>query len=571
MNKHKIAVIKFGSSVLTAVADIPAAIHETYQYLREGYKVLVVISAIGHTTDELVNLNSQIFNDPKIVPQPRAYAELLSAGETIAAALFTIALDHAGVPALKLDHRCLQTVGSVTDAQPQQFDKEKITQLFNQYAVLVMPGFIGCNVADAITLLGRGGSDFSAVFAAWSLKAERCILYKNTDGIFDQDPEAENVVARRYQTLSYTDCLKIPYPVVQHKALQFAQEKNFAFVVKALGSSQGTYIGNVTALAEKQNTNRKLKIILLGLGTVGFGVYRNLLASSDRFEIVGIGIKNPVKHAHHEIPSQIISNNIDEILSRECDVVVELIGEPALSQQLIIDALRKRRHVVTANKCLIAEKGAYLSELAAEQGVKLFYSAAVAGAVPVLETVAALKKINDKQVIKSITGILNGTCNFILDKVSQGETFVAAIKLAQTAGFAEADPSLDINGLDAAQKLTIISRWAFNQKLEKLDVCGIEHLDEKTVQTAAKNDQVVKLVAHCTWDQHGVQASVKPVFLPRMHRLASVSGENNCILIQTLQDEIIELHGKGAGRWPTAEAVYADLLDLSHQALGGQR
>ena len=553
------AVIKLGSSVLATDAEITQAVHEVYRYLRNGYKVLVVISAIGNTTDKLEARAKQLINDSTVEPDHHAFAELLATGETIAASLFAIALNNAGIPAKKLNHDCLQTVGPVLDAEPHKLRKNRILKLFEQYPVLVLPGFIGLSKEKSVTLLGRGGSDFTAVYVAWSLAADECVLYKDTNGIYTQDPEKYGYTVLRYKMLSYADCLKISYAVIQHKAIKFAQERHFNFTVKKLNCQDGTLIGGESTLYPHSSrlTQSKLKVALFGLGTVGYGLYQNLLATSEHFEIIGIGVKNLNKHL--DIPSTLISDDYQTILARDCDIVIELIGDPLIAERLITQALAQGRHVVTANKFLLAEKGLQLNQFANAHGVKLLYSAAVAGSVPILETLACLAKKN----IKSITGILNGTCNYILEKVSLGESLTDAIQAAQTAGFAEADPTLDISGIDAAQKLTIIARHAFGKELKHFEIQGIQDIDATLVAEHAKNNQIIKLLAHVKYDQGILHASVKPQAIPNTDFLAKIDGANNAILIETAEGEYFHIHGKGAGRWPTAEAVYADLLDLA--------
>ncbi len=562
-NELNLVVIKFGSSILSSISEIPKAVHEVYQYLRQGYKVLVIVSAIGNTTDELINATQQLLDDPHAGPPSHIFAELLATGEVAAASFFSVALDKAGIQSGKLNHLCLKTCGPTLDAEPYDLQCEHILNLFEQYPVLVLPGFTGCAQDSSITLLGRVGSDLTAIFAAWRLNAKQCILYKDTHGIYDRDPNAYGKEANPYKTITYEDCLKLASSVIQHKALKFAQAENFTFTVKALAHADGTLVGAKQSRLLNETTNPpKIKVSLLGLGTVGWGVYKHLSAANQFFDIVGIGVKDCSKHQHHPIPKELISDDLGEIISRECDVVVELIGGTELSAQLINEALKQKKHVITANKALIAEKGLHLSQLASYHNVKLSYSAAVAGAVPILETLKHLQKNQPKNYVKSITGILNGTCNFILDKIREGKSFSDAIKLAQIVGIAEHDPSLDISGQDAAQKIIIISRLAFGREPDVINVQGIQTLQEKFIRDEAAKGNLVRLIASCTVEQDNIHAEIKPISLHKMHPLASVPAANNAITIQTIQDEIIQLNGKGAGRWPTAQAVYADLLEL---------
>ncbi len=567
---QNLVVVKFGSSVLSKVEAIPDAIHAVYQHLRNGYKVLAVVSAIGNTTDNLVKETRKLMGEENLTLPPQEYATLLATGEISAASLFTIGLDRAGIKAKKLDHRCLKTQGSILNADPAGLDTTLIQQLFENYSVLVIPGFIGCDATSEVTLLGRGGSDYTALFAGWVLNAKKCIIYKDTAGIFDQDPNEYAPGAKRFECITFDDCLKTSYEVIQHKAVKFAQNKNFQFIVKSLTHINQTLVGEEASLlaTSVQQPPRRLKVVLLGLGTVGLGVYKHLAANKQLFDVVGVVVKNIAKHQHHDAPPGLVSDNLNEIMLRECDVVIELIGGVERPAQLITLALQHKRHVVTANKALIAAHGLDLSQLADENNVRLYYSAAVAGAVPILEILKSIQHQNPQVAIQSVTGILNGTCNFVLEKIKEGKTFSDAISVAQSHGFAEADPSFDIEGLDAAQKATIISRFAFGRDPDTIAVQGIQDVCEKNLRAQHSLGNNIKLVASCVLNNGKIHADIRPIALHFEHPLAGVPGANNAILIETLDDQVIHLHGKGAGRWPTAEAVFADLLDLSfsHQA-----
>lgn len=556
-----IAVLKFGSSILSDLTAIPAAVNEVYHYLRKGFKIIVVVSAIGNRTNELEDSVKCLLSDSASEPEPKAFAELLSTGERTAASLFSIALDNAGIPVYQFNQPCILTKGFLLDADPILLRAE-IRHLFSQHSVLVMPGFIGVNEKNELTLLGRGGSDYSAIFSAWAVNAKACVLYKDTNGIFVPGSNDNVLSQKKYKTISYQDCLDIPYPVIQHKALAFAQKEKINITVKALASKQGTLISEKkSALYEKQiHHRRKLKVILLGLGTVGYGTYCHLIKANHLFDVVGILVKNRMKHQHHPISKELLSDNIEELLKRECDVVVELIGELESSTYCITKAIQQKCHVVTANKLLLATKGLQLHALAKKNNVTLRYSAAVAGSIPILEIITHIKKGKPPQYIKSVTGILNGTSNFILEKMHQGETLERAIHLAQSAGYAESDPTFDISGQDAAHKLTIISRLAFLRKPNHLSIQGIEALSSEIIREQSPN--ITKLIATCSFEEDNLIASVKPIAILPSHPFASVTGAENCILIKTMDDKQIQLRGKGAGRWPTSEAVFADLLDI---------
>jgi homoserine dehydrogenase len=562
--KHEIIVLKFGHSILGHKNDIPKLVSEAYLYLRNGFRVLVVVSAIGKNTDQLKKLSQQVYIEQQDEPQKEAYATLLSTGEISSAALTVIGFNQAGIPAYKLNHSYLVTDSNILDANPLALDTTSILNLFDEYSVLVLPGFIGCDVAQKTTLLGRGGSDLTAIFCAKQLNAKNCILYKDSGGIIHNidAPQSQQTL---YKQISYTDCLNIPYPVIQHKALQYAKIHNVEILIKGINTPTTTIINNQTlqGVVPKQ-TVKKHRVLLLGLGTVGLGTFYNLLRNSELFEIVGVGVRDLNKY--NALNSNLISTNLTDLLNRDYDILVELIGGTQ-SEPLITHALRNKKAVVTANKLLIATKWNNLVEVAKQNAVTLKYSAAVAGAIPILEVLENLAKDQPCQIVNSVYGIINGTCNFLLEQITTGLEFEAAVKLAQKLGYAEADPSFDIDGLDAAHKITIISRVAFGREPDYIEVEGINNAGER-IKQATKRGNVVKLIASVTINNNVVTAQVKLTELSKHDLLAKVTEANNCLVVNVKNSQTpIVLHGKGAGRIPTALAVYSDLLDIATQTI----
>ena len=556
IDSHKIIVLKFGHSILKSEADIPQVIAETYLYLRQQYKILVVVSALGNTTNELSEQIKNIFPDGMSDAPVESLANLLGSGEIISSNLVTIGFNQAGIHAYNLTHEVIKTNGDILDAVPIWLDTNKINQLFNSYDVLVLPGFIGVNENKQTTLLGRGGSDFSAIFIAQNLATGSCILYKDSSGIVD-DINLSLEEQRVYSQVSYNHCLRISNQVIQHKALEYARDHKQTLIVKNIYSSNQSVINGLEEFTfNSRQELKKTKIVLLGLGTVGLGVFHKLLKNNRFFEIVGIGVKNLDKHQHHGIDNEILSNDVNEILSRDYDVLIELVGG-IQAKDFIINALQNKKHVVTANKLVIAEFFDELHSIAIENNVSLKYSAAVAGVVPVLEMITNLRKKN--VTITEISGILNGTSNFILNNVDKGVLLKDAIKIAQDKGYAESDPTLDINGMDALHKIKIISFLAFSQKPDKILVEGLEQLENFPENKAL----VTKLIATSKIIEGKLIVQVQLGQLDPKNILAAVTDANNCVIIKTNDNKELILQGRGAGRWPTAIAVYADILDLS--------
>lgn len=553
---HKIVVLKFGHSILKDETDISVVIAEAYLYLRAQYKIFLVVSALGNTTNELLDHVKNIFPDGIIDAPNRSRAELLASGEIISSNLVSIGFNQAGIKSYNLNQSVLKTTGDILDSDPISLDVASVNQLFDSYDVLVLPGFIGVNSDNQVTLLGRGGSDFSAVFAAHNLSAEKCVLYKDSNGIVDDITLVEEQ-QKIYSHVTYEYCLALPYPVVQHKALKYACDHQEQIIIKNIYSQSQSIVSSKKEYdLDYIKPIKKTRVVILGLGTVGLGVFHKLLKNSKFFEVVGIAVKNLNKHDKHGINAGILSTDTHEILSRDYDILIELVGG-TIAKEFILTALKRQKHVVTANKLVVAEAWDELHTVAKENKVSLKYSAAVAGVIPVLETIINLRK-NDI-VIAEVSGILNGTSNFILGNIDKGFAINDAIKDAQKQGYAESDPTLDINGMDALYKINIISRLSFDREPYSVSVQGLEEI----ANLKKDNNKSTKLVATSKIIDNKVVASVQLLQLDKFHKFSNVLDANNCVIIKTKDGQEFVLEGRGAGRWPTAVAVYADILDLN--------
>jgi homoserine dehydrogenase len=236
-----ITVLKFGGSVLAREHDLARAVHEVYRWVREGQRVVAVVSALGRTTDRL--LAQAHHYGPE--PDAAALAALVATGEQTSAALLGLALDRAGVPAEVLDAARigLRTSGPVRDAEPVGVNSGVIVAALERVPVVVVPGFLGRDEQGRTTLLGRGGSDFSALFLAHALGAERCRLVKDVAGLYEHDPARPGPLARVYRELSWDDCLRLDGRIVQHKAVRWARERGVGFEVASLNGTRATVVG----------------------------------------------------------------------------------------------------------------------------------------------------------------------------------------------------------------------------------------------------------------------------------------------------------------------------------------
>jgi homoserine dehydrogenase len=549
----KITVLKFGSSTLRTESDLPRAVHEIYRHWRRGSQVLVVVSAIGSSTDDLLERAELLTSEP----HPRFLAGLLATGEATSASLLGVALHRAGLPVCVLSPAQigLRTAGETLDAEPVAVNDEKLREQLRS-SIVVVSGFVGVDETDHPTLLGRGGSDLTALFLAHKLEAD-AILIKDVDGLYETDPNGLEFPARRFSSANWRTAIRVGDRVVQDKAIRFAKEQEVSFSITAAGSKFATLIdGGPDKFAAETTDPRPLSVVLLGCGTVGGGVFQALSSLPHAFEIVGVADRNRSKAEALGVPESLFTTDPIVAIERDCDVVIELFGGVRPTGGLIEHALKLGRNVVTANKALLADAIDRLELLAKQNNVTIGFSAAVGGVLPALETVSRIDGL------RSFSGIVNGTCNFICDELSKGVEFADAVRAAQVAGFAEADPTLDISGTDAAQKLSLLVRAAFGVEPSMDPVEGITDLDPDRVNEARSRGNVFRLVAECRKTKDGITGSVRPVEIPESHPLALVKGSENRLLIETDGGSNETISGRGAGRWPTTEAVVADLFDL---------
>lgn len=308
------------------------------------------------------------------------------------------------------------------------------------------------------------------------------------------------------------------------------------------------------------------KVAIMGYGVVGSGLIELIDKNREDNEkneviITSILVRNKEKHiasSHNEV----ITDNVEELFSVESDVVIEVMGGLHPAYDYVKRALTLGKHVITANKDLIATFGYELFQLAKENNVSLKFEAAVAGGIPIIKPLTESLYGNG---INSIQAILNGTTNFILTKMDkEGLSYEEALKEAQELGFAEANPESDVMGYDSARKLAILSSLAFDQKFQWSDISieGITNIDENDFKYANKLKCKIKLVAESFKCKRGIYTSVKPILVDEQSILAKINNEVNVVILNG--DEIGELLfvGKGAGKLPTGSAVYSDLNDI---------
>jgi homoserine dehydrogenase len=558
--QQELTVLKFGGSVLRDEADLRTAVHEVYRWLRRGGKVIAVVSAFDGTTDRLIRQGQAVTPETDPVATPL----LLATGELTTASLVVLALRRAGIPATALNPASagLRTDGVGVDANPLSIDHAAIRRELETHSVVVVPGFVGVDERQQFTLLGRGGSDLTALFIASELGATRCRLIKDVDGLYEHDPALAEPPPRRFESISWDAALQLDEGIVQHKGLRFARARGLCFEVGAFNRDQATRVGACeTRFAPLRAAQEPLRVVLLGLGTVGLGVYESLRALPEWFSVVAVGCRDRGKALGAGVPESIVCTDLVEAISQEADVVVELIGGLRPAAKLIDAALRLGRNVVTANKAVIAAEGARLEAVADECGSRLRYSAAVGGSVPVLEFA---RVISERAGVRRVEGVLNGTSNYVLNQVRAGSPFAEAVRAAQRAGFAEADPTRDLSGVDAAEKLVVIALTAIGVELDVADITREELSEAALARCDAAGGSVVRQIAwlECS-DAGDVRAGVDLRRVGQGDPFHDLPAATNRVRVQTRAGEWYTLTGAGAGRWPTSESVIADLLDLA--------
>ncbi len=325
---------------------------------------------------------------------------------------------------------------------------------------------------------------------------------------------------------------------------------------------------------------KQINIGILGLGTVGTGIAKMLLENADLIT-ARLGARLVLKKAadidlekdrgirfDHGV---LTADALSVINDPEIDIVLEMIGGETIAKEFIVQAINNGKHIVTANKALLASSGNDLFQLAAKKGVTIAFEPSVGGCMPIIKTIRESLAGNR---IGSVSGILNGTCNYILSKITnEGVSFEDALAEAQKEGFAEADPTLDIEGLDTAHKLAIISAIAFGTKINLKDIY-VEGISRVTAMDIAFADQCgyrIKLLAITKQNGDAVEARIHPTMIPFTNPLSNVNGSLNAVTLTGDAVGEMMLYGHGAGMMPTASAAVSDIMDIARDMLFGAR
>jgi homoserine dehydrogenase len=322
-----------------------------------------------------------------------------------------------------------------------------------------------------------------------------------------------------------------------------------------------------------------LKIALLGCGVVGSQVARLLTEQATDLaarvgaplELAGIAVRRLPARRPGIDPALLTTDAVGLATRPDVDIVVEVIGGIEPARSLLLAAMKNGKSAVTANKALLAEHGEEIHGASREHGADLYYEASVAGAIPLLRP---LRESLAGDTVHRVLGIVNGTTNFILDRMdSSGADFTDALEEAQTLGYAEADPTADIEGFDAAAKAAILAGLAFHTRVTAADVHreGITEVTAADIASARLLGRIVKLLAIAERSGDGVAVRVHPAMIPRSHPLAAVAGAYNAVFVEAASAGQLMFYGAGAGGTPTASAVLGDIVAVARNRLAGTR
>ncbi len=547
-----VIVLNFGHSVLRSLEDYTQAASEIYRHYRAGNNVVAVTSAQGDQTDVLMAEARRVGPEGIAKNLP----ELIQLGERKSAALLSLALERIGAPAFVRQARDLGLTakGPHTEAELVDMDVDQLKLDLKNHDVVVMPGYVGIGDNDRPSLLGDGGADLTALFVAHKLGAQ-ALLLKDVDGVYEADPNISDSTPERYEQISWAEARKRADVLVSPKALKFAEDHQQSFQIGTPGIPLYTTIGAETGSIGKAPKPKKLRIAMMGCGVVGGGVYRRVAACADRFEIAKIMIRDTQKYLDQGYKAEELTTDFDDLLASKPDIFIDVSGpiEPALSYTK--EMLSRGVHVVSANKQAIAAGGQALLDFAKDNNTQLLFSSAAGGGMPVLE----MCKRESGRIVR-VEALLNGTTNYMLDEICSGRTYAEALKEAQDKGFAEADPSGDVNGSDAGAKIRLVALLGFGEEIT------LEDIPRDTIENFVPPKDIqgsIKRISTAWRHAAGFDTALQLKDLSMNNFIAQAAGEEAHAIFYFDDGDSYKIRGKGAGRWPTTESVMADMYDVS--------
>lgn len=574
-------VLKFGGSFLRGHADLVRAVHVIYREVREGRPVVAVTSAFHGRTDELERSLFALDAERGVRSSERTRAALLQTGELETANLLSAALDRSGVPSRVLEVPRFGPFVEPGTEDPTHVDASGIERLLKEYPVLCIPGFAAAeNTPErGPALLGRGGSDMTAMVLGRDLSAT-VRLVKDVEGLYTSDParkSADQGTPRRLARVAFQDALSLGPDILQPRALRFARRHGLEFEVVGPGhvaGVRGTRVGELpTASRSTPSPPQPLRVALLGLGTVGARVFAELQSAPDRFEVVSVLVRSIPGRERPAAARSLLTESFEDVLLAAPDLIVEATGGLQPAADHLRTALGRGIHVVTANKVAAAKAAPSLEGAAAQGGAMLLTSAAVGGALPALETVARIRSAKGGDPLVGIEGVFNGTSNAVLDALSEGRPMADAIRDAQGAGLAEADPTDDLDGTDIAHKIELLARaagwpaprWLHQESIERLGPDG----PGRGLKLEPKSHLRARFIGSVFFSDVGPVASVSLQLVGEDCAFHGVNGSWNAALLHFESGATQTITGRGAGPWPTATATMGDVYAISRRiALG---
>ena len=556
---QRLVVMKFGSSVLVDPADAPKVASDIYAEVRRGRRVVAVVSALAGETDRLLGEARALglAHDNALLP---AY---VVQGEERAAALVALACDRIGLCAATLSVGDLGLVaeGPGEHARPATLDRAALESALQKHEVVVVPGFGALSPEGRVVLLGRGGSDLSALFLAAELGLDSVQLVKDVDGLYDRDPNAFPD-ARRYDQASWAEARALGGGLVQPDALDLAETRGLKVEVRNYLDGHRTVVGPVSAPPRAPLPHRRLRVAVAGCGVVGGGALARLLVDP-RVEVVGVLVRDVARprDVPGAAPGQLeplLVNDAGALLDRRPDIVLEALSEAGAGHAVIRSALERGADVATANKQAVSLDPAGLLALARAHGARLLWSASVGGGAPMIE---AVRDARAQGPVEAVEAVLNGTVNFMLDRLDDEAPFDQALAQARAAGFAEEDPSADLEGLDALAKIRLLAFEAFGRMPDEADIPR-DVLDPAALPPAGSRQ-----ICRCEWKDGKLVASIRLTAGSLDPLFRDLKGEGNALKVVSRDGSTVRCRGRGAGRWATAESLLADLSDLAARRL----
>ena len=550
-----VVVMKFGSSVLRNPADAPSVASDIYAQVRLGRRVVAVVSAFEGETDRLLGEARALglAHDNHLLPA------FVAQGEERSAALVSLACDRIGLDAVTLTVREVGIVaeGPCEHATPVALKRAALDQALQRHEVVVVPGFGALSPEGKVVLLGRGGSDLTALFLAAELGLDSVQLLKDVDGLYDRDPNVDPD-AKRYDQASWAEAKALGGGLVQPDALDMAQARQLKIEVRNHADGHRTVIGADGQPPRRPVPHERLRVAVAGCGVVGGGALARLLTDS-RVDVVGVLVRDPSKPrdvpgAAPEALKALLVSDAAALLARRPHIVLEALSEAEAGYALIRTALEHGVDVATANKQAVSTDPAGLLTLADTNGARLLWSASIGGGVPMVETLRAAAA---NEPVAAFEAVLNGTVNFMLERIGDGASFDTALAEARAAGFAEEDPSSDLEGLDAAAKVRLLAFESFGRMPDQVDIPRDILSGDRAVASGTRQ------LCRCRLEEGKLIAEVRLASGPMDPLFATLKGEGNALKVIGQNGSVVRCKGRGAGRWATAESLLADLSELA--------